>query len=79
MKSKSQVFWSLMIHSFFAQDVQIYLYIYCWRGKEERHAELWAETGKKVTADIDVTTSTYLLHIFADIDTTRTNLLEMHV
>ena len=51
-----------MIHSFFAQDVQIYIYIYCWRGKEERHAELWAETGKKVTADIDVTTSTYLLH-----------------
>ena len=69
-----------MIHSFFAQDVQIYLYIYCWRGKEERHAELWAETGKKVTADIDVTTSTYLLYIFADIDVAaRTYLLQMHV
>ena len=69
-----------MIHSFFAQDVQKYLYIYCWRGKEERHAELWAETGKKVTADIDVTTSTYLLHIFADIDvTTSTYLLHIQM
>ena len=26
---------------------------YCWRGKEEGLAELWGETGKKVTADID--------------------------
>ena len=59
--------------------MQIYLYIYCWRGKEERHAELWAETGKKVTADIDVTTSTYLLQTSLCIDTTSTYLLHIQM
>ena len=33
--------------------VWIFIKAYCWRGKEEGLAELWGETGKKVTADID--------------------------